>query len=350
MSNIVDQAIEQITARPNELKDLVAVPIIGAIAFIGAWSYHKDRKGAMSNREELASHFGVHDDELLDKVVAQSETKDPAMAKAYEKKQRLGSRRLMTGGLVLTAATLALHPTAEVTTPNSDSHIAIALDSSFSMSHTHDMKDHSTRFQSAVNGIDQAGYAGEMSVIQFAHNTATPIPLGPKNQSLIENLTPEDGGKIDPNGADAVAGMGAATSQLPNQTNKPNQLDGEVILISDGVLGPNNSSTDIANEVGTLTAEGVDVKVIIPGTSPAKYNYGGASYPSNIQQNIFTSFGNSLITTQSSEGIAKAIQLEVTKAGSTKHNETWYPPYIVGAALIFAGYRKYGRKVRKVTV
>lgn len=345
MSNIAEQIVEYVVHPDLSYKDLAIVPV----AIAGLYSYRKDLKGAMSTKPELAAHPGTVDDQLLDHQIINSETQEPATAKAYEKKQRVGARRRMTAGFVIFAASFLAHPTTEITTQTNSESVAVALDSSLSMDYTTDMTHNQSRFDSAREGLEDSSFSGNLAVVQFGANTQTAVTLGPKNNPLIESLTASDSGNVDENGADAVAGLSAAASLLPNQAANPKKRSGEVILISDGVLDATSDATQIQTEANTLHNEGVDVKVIVTGKDPANYNYGGAEFPSGIQSNIFSSFG-SVITTQSAEGIAKAVQTDESKPSSSKHSENWYPPYLVGATLIYLGYRKYGRRVRKVTV
>ena len=346
MANIPEQIYEQVSNLPNSGRYLLAAPVIAAVAMR---SWLKDRKESSASKDELASNYGNHDDNVLEQAISMSESNNPGTNLAYDTRRRLGPRTLMTAGFAIFAASLVTHPTTEIVSQNSNQNIAIALDSSLAMQNTSDMSNHQTRFDAAIQGIKDSNYSGNLSVVQFGANTYVSVPMGKKNNNLIDAVKKNT--NIDQNGANAVAGLSVAASGLPNEANNPAKKNGEVILISDGVLDSTSNSQQIAEETMALTMQGIDVKVIIPGKSPASYNYGGTNFPSSVSENIFSSFGSKNIDVVTShETIASAINSDQLAVGSSKNTQNWYPPYILGAALVYAGYAKYGRKVRKVTV
>ncbi len=338
--------IEQITSLPDSAQHIWAVAPIAGLAIA---SYIRDKRGAESNKQELASHYGNIDETVLQQVIIETETNAPATEKAYSLRHRLAPRLLMTGGIALFGASLITHPTAEITTADNGANLVVAIDSSYAMEYTTDMNNHLSRFDAAKNGLEKTNYSGNLAVVQFGGNEKVTIPLSAKNNQQIKGLTYTSGG-IDPNGANAVSALSLAASQLPVNPSNTSKRSGEVILISDGVTDITSQSAQIATEQATLAQEGVQTKIIVPGKDPATYNFGGTAN-SSIQPNVFTSFGSkNTVITQSSEGIAQAIQSDEKSPHVSKNKVTWYPPYIVGAALALTGYGLYGRKLRKVTV
>jgi hypothetical protein len=346
MSNIPEQLFEQVSNLPDSGRFLIVTPVIAALT-VRSWI--KDNKGSASTKDELVSHYGNHDDNLLDHVISTSKTNNPATLRAYDSRQRLLPRRLMTIGSAILLASGITQPTTEIVSTNNLPSSAVALDSSLAMQNTPDMKGHVTRYNAAVSGLEQSSISGNLALVDFGANTSLSIPMSAKNNTQIENS--RSNSSVNQNGADVVAGLSLAASELPTSSSNSSKKSGQVILISDGVFGSSSNPSQISQEVTSLQEQGIETKVIVTGNNPASYNYGGTIFSSSAQQNTFSSFGSkNIYNATSAEEIAKAINSDQQAVGQTKQKQVWYPPYILGAALAFVGYRKYGRKIRKVTV
>jgi hypothetical protein len=353
-----DEIGRQVASLPDmQPHNLWVIPVaLGAAAV----SILRDAKGASARREKAGVPFKGVNKPALRKSIIDTETRSPVTEKVLSRKHRLLPRALMATGFAITAAAAITDPTIITSGGDSDTTpVAAVVGASFSDIYT-SIGSHTSRLQGEVEGLESSAYDNDLGVVVDDGNASTAFPLGPKSNTAIGRLISTSSiGSYESSDTNAdgefyiVPAMQAAAKLLPFKSGtNDTERTGEIDILDDGIV--NDSSSAIQNEFNSLKKQGIEVKAVLAGNAKhATYSINSQqSRNSTLQPNTFTSFGNkNVITASTSELVAKAIESAEDKDKARDlHHETDVIPLLIGAGTIFVGYRKYGRKLRNVTV
>jgi predicted RecA/RadA family phage recombinase len=345
-----DQIVEQLTTLPDSAHYLWAtIPIAAAYT---AYSIRKDFNGVSEDRADTQRNFEGANQAVFDRVIEDT-AGAPATQRAYSRWYRVGHRVLLASGLAVLGASLVSQPKVDIVTHVSDGTEIAVLDTSLSMIDTKDMSGHLTRFEAAQQALEDTSFPGEFGVVQFGATAVQTIPLGPKNNSEISKLgSSKTENEVDPNGGDASDAISQAIDDLPTRKHNPNLRSGEIVIFSDGTVQPSNPNTgnSIAADAAQAKAEGVTVKVIVPGAKKAHYyTQGTGPYPDGREASTYSAFGlKNVIATTNSQDVTKESAVDAAALVSdTESQETYYPPYVLGLGAIGVAKFIEGRRIRK---
>lgn len=337
---IQDQIMEQLTT-PDTIHNVLVIPAIAVAT--GLWAAY-DIKGVHEGKTDTERNFDGANGPIFNKVITETETGKPFTQRAYNTWYRVGHQVLTIVGAGIITASVLTQPTVESTTHvDHGSEIAV-LDSSISMLDTHDMSGGETRFDAAEQALMSLPNTVNLGVVQFGANAKNTVPLGPKNNKTLENLS-NDANEVNPNGGNVADAIDLALSDLPNVGNTTKK-SGEIIILSDGTVDPDSAisgsttGNTISVEAAKATNDGVTVKVIIPGTTKGQYYYEGTGpYPDGVTPTSYISFGkHNIVTTDSSETVASSATVALNKLSATTEKQVpWYPPYVLGIGLVATG-------------
>ncbi len=339
----INQALDQVSTLPGAFEHpATAAAVIAAGAGIYTYEHLRFR--------HTQTEYGVaFSNPALLKRSAEDITGKPVGDKLAEHTwSRLGSRLLMIGGLSIAAAAQIAHPTYETTTANTDANVAVVLDGSFAMDQTSDLGDKTTRYQAAVEGLKKADYHGKMAVVEFGANNVLAIPLSAdwhqQTQLLAEPAVNGNGGQLE-------AAVESAARLLPVTlaNNTEAHHTGTVVVVSDGIL--ENTPQQLSDEAKVLQDQGVNVRVIVPGTPDGSYKErDNRAVSSSIKPEVFQAFGKDNVTIASTHAeVTDAVKKAVADSGRTKRRKDWNVPLFAGAAFFVGGLIRDGRqRVRKV--
>ena len=251
---------------------------------------------------------------------------------------RAGVPILSTLGLAALAAGLSLKPEFSREGLVHNTNTEIVMDSAASFTKTHDMSNHSSRFDFAMTAVANSKFKGDMGVVQFGNNIEVTVPLAPFSGKTIASISET---AVDPYGADLSDAIHVATSILPNQ--------GKIVVITDGVGVKNDSPQSIASVVQEANKKGIQVSIEVIGQKGSTYtiNHGTTHYPASPDLSAFTGVPSGDVhVDHTSQSIIANIDQAISESAPLKQESFWYPSLSVGFGLIAAGIIKHVRQWR----
>ncbi len=326
----VQEVVEQIQHFPSVENPLALAGslAVATTAAVVTWRRHGQSSEA----------FAMHstNPELLEQTIIAVDGADTDIKKSARSHRLSGGLMSLIGLGMLVGAQLA-HPTYETEHANSNANTILLLDTSSSMDTADLGQPGVSRLQSSANAIATTSFKGKLGVVEFAAANKTRVTLSQKENQTMPNLAERT---VDPNGGNLVEALQASIDLLPSHSAKDNKgkdekisRDGTVTIITDGTV--DSSKKEIKDLV---TANDVDLNVIVTGTPEGTYEKAGQSVSSAIQPDLFSPIGKDNITIASTQAeISKAVHETVKDASTNRQEHDWQIANGVALILLASG-------------
>lgn len=335
VTNVPGQVLDQLSNFPPE----VGHPAVAGVA-------------AIATGLAVAAEFRLH--ELAKDKFATRFHNEVVLKQAIEdiggnsRAHRIVAAIGATVGVGLAAGSWGSELTYDSERADSNSRVAIVVDSSLSMRHTQDMGDGKTRYASVIDGIANSGYGGHLAVVETGQNYRVSLPMDPEWRSKVDKLE-QPHKEVDPNGGELVPAVDEAISLLPHtRTNSKNSnvtRKGTVVMISDGTITSNQS--DLAAVASKAKKSGVKLRIVVPGTEAGTYSVNGSpANKSGIKPEVFSELGRgNMAQASTASEVEDAIKEAVKTPSQAKETKDWTLPIYVGFGMIalsafYGGYKE----------
>jgi hypothetical protein len=243
----------------------------------------------------------------------------------------------------ISAGALAMHfigsPSSTESKTDDSAAVAAVVDVSYSMTRTQDM-DGQSRLDAVLDALSSNDYSGKLSVITAAKTAKLAVPLSEKSD-WESKLTTELLESVNSNGGDIAAGIQLAADTLPNKS-------GTVLVVSDGTIDQNVREISLLSD--KLIDQGIDLQVVVPGTSEGTYTLsaGGSPVEVGVEPDVFKNEGVNVVSADSTEKLQSDISETVENATSTSRNQSW-PGFLLlgGVAGLYGAARSVNTLIRR---
>lgn len=259
--------------------------------------------------------------------------RDPAQRAKEVRRQRLWPTMGATFGAGVIAFGVAGGFSDETKVSDTDGKSVAVLDSSYSMRHAADLGSDQTRYGAAVEGLRESGHRGRVAVMDSGTRALIRIPMGAGWREHLIDLRRQ---AVDPSQGQLAEAIGDAISELPITRDEKGETNrtGSVLVVSDGSI---DSEPEEISEVAARARNiGVNINVVVPGTSTGSYRVdGSAPIPSRVQPQAFSAFGNENVKLASNEEeVKQAVEASLAEGTSTETERTgWKLPLWLGGII-----------------
>lgn len=237
---------------------------------------------------------------------------------------------LFSGGLTLAAVGMLGAPYSTESIPSESSQTIVILDASTTMSATKDFGV-SSRLDATTAAFDQVDIqnsGGEFSIIQVGADAAITLPFtkNPTSEVVQQALIPI----VDSNGTNLSKALETA-SQLFGKDEHSKQT---VVVITDGTV--TSSEAELNKSVASLSENGVQIEVIIPGQENATYQLGPGSpvEDSGIRPEKVAMLDSEPTIVSDTGALLDVAQNTIAKATTESHNKRWRGLEVAGGTAV----------------
>lgn len=338
---IANAAITQANILPDKVDHpglVAASAVVGGALATAAWISHKrsDEKMAVEFPNPVAMEQAIRD-VRGDDIEGNS---------SRLRRLRIAPALAMVAGTAVTAMGALGGFKQESTSSKESAQTVMVQDASYSMQYSRDLG--TSRLSATIDALNTSGYRGNLSVIEAATDSTTRIPM---ERSWRDDLTELRKPEVDPNGGNIADAIDDAMSDLPIEKNDKGDRvrRGTVLVVSDGTIS--NTQKQMAKVAERAKENGVNLRVVVPGTPDATYQIPGSQpVKSGVNPDVFASFGSkNIAVADSQEAVGTAVHNALMSAGSRREVKDWNTLRNVGIALmVLAGLAMSMQVVRKV--